>query len=468
MFIGCRLFYGLENMALARVGLVLRLTALCTVVAARLASAQTDLSRVDSIVTEMMADQAIPGASLYVGTLGGRTLLARGYGLTAMGGTERVTTTSVFPIMSVTKPYTATMVMQLARTGRIKLDDRIGQYLPDLPSWRDSVTIRQLLTHTGGVVSIDNLPGWWRWKDSIHTNAASVARIAKLPLAFSPGSRFAYSNSGYFILGTLIERVEGRPYAGVLRTRVLAPLGLRETMPCYVAAAAGRLGSGHPVLGESVITKPLTAVMAADSAMGPDGLCATATDVGRFMAALMRGEVVGADGLTEMRRIPAAAVSDGAGAGLFRGAEGRRTTWHHSGASMTEGVSSDAVVYPDDSLVVVVLLNANDSPTELTRRVARAVLRIPERVVPDLPLDSTERHKYVGVFRFGGGRARISERNGHVFGMGQRLRYQGNDTFVPDIDRDLRIVFRAEPDGRVERGEVFRDSSLVAPLQRQP
>ena len=446
---------------------LLRLIGLCTVAVASSAYAQRDLSHVDSVVTEMLADQAIPGASLYVGTLSGRPLLARGYGFTAMGGTERVTTSSVFPIMSIAKSYTAAMVMQMARTGRIKLDDRIGQYLPELPSWRDSVTIRQLLTHTGGVVSIDNLPGWRRWKDSIHTNVASVARIAKLPLAFPPGTRFAYSNSGYFILGTLIERVEGRPYVDVLRTRVLAPLGLRETMPCYVAAAAGRLGSGHPVVGESVITKPLTAVMAADSAMGPSGLCATATDVGRFMAALMRGEVAGADGLMEMRQVPAVATKDGAAAGLFRGAEGRHTIWHHSGASMVEGVSSDAAVYSDDSLVVVVLLNADNSPTELTRRVARTALRIPERVVPDLPLDSATRSRYVGVFRFGGGRTRISERNGKLFGMGQRLRYQGNDTFVPDIDRDLRIVFRTEPDGRVERGELLRDTSLVAPLRRQ-
>ena len=444
------------------------LVVLCTVAVSRLASAQADLSRVDSIVTEMLADQRIPGASLYVGTMIGRPLLARGYGFTAMGGTERVTATSVFPIMSVTKPYTAAMVVQLARAGRIKLDDRIGQYLPDLPSWRDSVTIRQLLTHTGGVVSIDDLPGWYRWKDSVRTAAASIARIANLPLAFRPGSRYAYSNSGYVVLGALIERVEGRPYADVLRTRVLAPLGLRETTPCHVAAAAGRLGSGHPVLGESVLVKPLTAVMRGDSVLGPSGLCATAADVGRFMAALMRGQVTGAEGLAEMRLVPAGAVGDGAGSGLYRGAESDRPIWRHSGASMTEGVSSEAAVYPEDSLVVVVLLNADNSPTELTRRVARAVLRIPEREVPDVPLDSAARRRYVGVYRFGGGRTRISERNGRLFGIGQRLRYQGDDTFVPDIDRSLRIVFKREPGGRVERGEVFRGDRVVAPLQRLP
>jgi CubicO group peptidase (beta-lactamase class C family) len=254
----------------------------------------------------------------------------------------------------------------------------------------------------------------------------------------------------------------------VLRTRVLAPLGLRETTPCYAAAAAGQLGSGHPVLGESVVVKPITAFMRADSVLGPHGLCATAADVGRFMAALMSGRVTGAEGLAEMRLVPAGALADGAGAGLYRGAEGKRPIWHHSGGSMTEGTSSDAAVYPEDSLVVVVLLNADNSATELTRRVARAVLRIPEREVPDLPLDSTARSRYVGVYRFGGGRTRISERNGRLFGIGQRLRYQGNDTFVPDIERDLRIVFKREPDGRVERGEVFRESRLVAPLQRQP
>jgi CubicO group peptidase (beta-lactamase class C family) len=458
----------LEIVRRPRLGQALLLVALCTVALSRLASAQQDLSRVDSIVSEMLADQGIPGASLYVGKLNGRPLMTRAYGFTAMGGTERVTPSSVFPIMSVTKPYTAAMVMQLARTGRIKLDDRIGQYLPGLPPWRDSVTIRQLLTHTGGVVSVDNLPGWRSWKYSVHTNAANLARIANLPLDFPPGSKYAYSNSGYMILGALIERLEGRPYADVLRTRVLAPLGLRETTPCYAAAAAGQLGSGHPVLGESVVVKPLTAFMRADSVLGPHGLCATAADVGRFMAALMSGRVTGAEGLAEMRLVPAGALADGAGAGLYRGAEGKRPIWHHSGGSMTEGTSSDAAVYPEDSLVVVVLLNADNSATELTRRVARAVLRIPEREVPDLPLDSTARSRYVGVYRFGGGRTRISERNGRLFGIGQRLRYQGNDTFVPDIERDLRIVFKREPDGRVERGEVLRESRLVAPLQRQP
>jgi D-alanyl-D-alanine carboxypeptidase len=345
----------------------------------------------------------------------------------------------------------------------VQLDAPIGRYLTDLPPWRDSVTVRQLLSHTGGLLSIDDMPGWGRWRDSLHSSRDVLARIAHTSLQFPPGTRHSYSNSGYIILGVLVERITGRPYVDALRSRLLSPLGLRQTTPCYAAVRDWRLGtSGHVQRGDSLILKGLDTAYAADSVLGASGLCATAADVGRFMAALIQGKAIGREGLAEMQKVPTVASQSNAGAGLFRSAQGSRPIWEHSGGSMTRGVSAEAAVYTQDSLVVVALLNADADPEELTRRVARVVLRIPEPVVRDLPIDSVDKQRFLGIYTYGGGRLRVGDRAGRLFALGQRMLYQGGDTLVLEYSPEKRLVFARGADGRAVHVELFDRGMLRA------
>jgi len=129
-----------------------------------------------------------------------------------------------FRIASVTKMFTAALVLKLSEQGKLSLDDRLAQYLPDFPG-AQGMTLRQLLSHTSGVSDIvhDLQPGFSR--RDVDT-ATLVGEIAKRPPDFAPGAGWAYSNSGYILLGAVIEKVTGQPWHAVIAAQLLQPLGL--------------------------------------------------------------------------------------------------------------------------------------------------------------------------------------------------------------------------------------------------
>jgi CubicO group peptidase (beta-lactamase class C family) len=136
-----------------------------------------------------------------------------------------------FRIASTTKQFTAALVLRLAEEGKLRLDSRIAEYLTEYPRPQGQrVTLRHLLTHTAGIPDYPRLPGFYEHEAAkAHTTASLLALFDSLPLEFEPGAKWSYSNSDYVVLGAIIERVTGEPYAVAIRKRLLEPLGLRET-----------------------------------------------------------------------------------------------------------------------------------------------------------------------------------------------------------------------------------------------
>lgn len=159
-----------------------------------------------------------------------------------------------FRLASLTKQFTAMVVMLLVEDELLELDATIGRYLPDYAGEaRDRVTIHQLLNHTSGIPNYTSRPGFMR-QDArqFRTVADFVATYCSDPLAFEPGTRFEYSNSGYYLLGAIIERVTGEEYADVLRARVLEPLGMHETRVDDAMAVIPNRAAGYVhLLGEA-------------------------------------------------------------------------------------------------------------------------------------------------------------------------------------------------------------------------
>lgn len=135
-----------------------------------------------------------------------------------------------FQIGSITKWFTKVMVLQLAEEGRLGLDDAVGKYIPGFaPEIGQQVTLRQLMNHTSGFGQYYDVPGWEDWNDRVASNAEIVAFIAAHErLQFPPGSEAAYSNSGYILLGGVVEKVTGLPYEQALRERIFVPAGLTD------------------------------------------------------------------------------------------------------------------------------------------------------------------------------------------------------------------------------------------------
>lgn len=187
-----------------------------------------DRSRLDSVsrfVAGEMTRQRIPGVSVAI-LRGDSVLLARGFGFANLELRVPASDSTIYQSGSVGKQFTAALVATLAEQGRLGLDDRITRWLPEGSGVWDSVTVRHLLTHTGGVAEYTDSTFDYR-KD--YSKDQLVRFAAGRPLDFQPGERWSYSNTGYLLLGAVIHRATGRFYGDLLHDLIFAPLGMRTT-----------------------------------------------------------------------------------------------------------------------------------------------------------------------------------------------------------------------------------------------
>jgi CubicO group peptidase (beta-lactamase class C family) len=156
-------------------------------------------------------------------------IFSRGYGFADRGAKRPPTADTSFRIGSVTKQFTATAILKLEQDGKLRVEDTVGKILSDYTGPAKDVTIHQLLTHTAGVPSFTDAPGYEAIKNKPHSPAQLLALFADQPLAFPPGTKHVYSNSGYVLLGAIIERASGMTYAKYLGDALFAPAGMSST-----------------------------------------------------------------------------------------------------------------------------------------------------------------------------------------------------------------------------------------------
>jgi len=328
---------------------------------------------VDSLANAFIARREAPGVSIVV-IRGRDTLVSQGYGLADLENGVPATPHSVYRIGSITKQFTSAAVMQLVEAGRVKLDDSIGVYLPSLPArWRPA-TVRQLLNHTSGIPSYTDLgPRWMKRMGEKMSPDSLVALTANDTLLFAPGKGWHYDNSGYVVLGMLIEKVTGKPYDQYLKEKLFTPLGLAETMYCnnapiipHRAQGYGRDSSGWRNATFIDMSQPFAA----------GALCSSALDLARWNQALGTGQVVSAATYREMTSPVGAAAPRHYGFGLMADSiAGHHVILHGGGIP---GFSTINAWFPDESLSITVLPNAETAhPDRLMRAIALAALGLP-------------------------------------------------------------------------------------------
>src|SRR6478672_1798981 len=188
-------------------------------------NAQSLTPTLDSLVNVYVKQKGFNGSVLVAQK--GHILLEKGYGYKNVAQKTKVDANSLFQYGSITKQFTSALVMYLQEKGKLNINDKLSKYFPELP-FADSVTIYNLLTHTSGIFNYTNNG------DFMKTQAVKTASRDKIfalfnnkPLEFAPGSRFSYSNSGYSLLGYIIEKASGVPYEKLMRQVILEPLGLK-------------------------------------------------------------------------------------------------------------------------------------------------------------------------------------------------------------------------------------------------
>ena len=160
----------------------------------------------------------------------GKVIYHQAFGLANREWDVRNTTGTVYRVASLTKQFTATLILQLAEQGKLRLEDKVGQYVPELaPDIGKRVTLHQLLNHTSGIVDYANFPGFWANRLGEKVPKADFLAIMNRPLEFEPGSQAHYSSSNYTLLGWVIEKQTGKRYAEALDAMILQPAGLHDT-----------------------------------------------------------------------------------------------------------------------------------------------------------------------------------------------------------------------------------------------
>jgi CubicO group peptidase (beta-lactamase class C family) len=319
-------------------------------------------AQIDALVTKALAVSRVPSASVAV-VRDGRIVFAKAYGLRRLAPREPATVATRYRIASVSKQFTAAAVLMLVDEHRLALDDELVRYLPELGP-ANHATIRQALAQTAGFpefLTIDYSPPWLRVATSPE---AIVQRWGAAPPDFDPGSKWSYSNTGYVVLGRLVEKVSGQPLAALMQRRIFSPLGMTSAIDAEGATPAD--GDARGYMRAALGPPRETPLAAAGWAFGCGGLAMTASDLARWDLGLMDGTLLShaaASALeTEVK------LNDGSptgyGLGVFVDQVGTHRRIRHNG--IIPGFWSENRLYPDDRAAVVVLVNGSygDPPQE--------------------------------------------------------------------------------------------------------
>jgi CubicO group peptidase (beta-lactamase class C family) len=403
--------------------------------------------RLDAVAQSYASEQRFMGSVLVVD--GDHVLLDRGYGMADLDWAVPDAPDVKFRIGSLTKQFTAALVLLLEQDGKLSLSDPISLRLPEAPAAWAKITIAQLLHHTSGIPDFTADPRFGVWSASPRTPKEIIALVADKPLDFPTGSKFAYSNTNYEVLGAIIERVSGRTYADVLKSRLLAPLGLKDTGLDADDLVLPHRASGY-ARNESAWTYARSESMSVPWAAG--AMYSTTADLTRWAQALHGGKVLSAASLAQMTT----PGLGGYGMGLVIGKHaGEPIIWHNGGI---EGFHSYLAWLPQQRLTVVVLSNDEAAPVELIGgqlidvAAGRPVVLPSERKA--VAISSAELARFVGVYSLADQPTptKFELQDGRlVFGQRRRpLAYLGVRDGHPifwDASRDLEVEFIPDANG---------------------
>lgn len=341
-------------------------TALLPLLALPAAVACSD--RVDAYVADEMARQRIPGLSLAV-VRDGALAKARGYGLADVELGVPASERTVYQSGSIGKQFTAALVMLLAEEGRLGVDDPLGRHLEGVPAAWSGITLRHLLTHTSGIQDYTDTKVLDYRKD--YSDEELERAIATLPLDFAPGEKWSYSNTGYLLLGLVVNRAAGRFYGDLLRERVFLPLGMESARVISEADLVPNRAAGYRLVDGEWKNQDWVSPTLNRQADG--SLYLSVLDLVRWDAALSARELLRLESYEAIWK--PAVLNDGTtapyGFGWRLASTNGHATVFHSGA--WQGFQGHIARFADDGLTVIVLANVDAADPEAIARGVAAI-----------------------------------------------------------------------------------------------
>ena len=427
---------------------------------------------IDELAQTVQRAAALPSIVVLIDQRG-ETIYRGSFGTANLEHDLAADTDVPYAIGSITKSFTALAILKLVDEGRIDLSAPLSDYLPDYEGPARHIPVRHLLDHTSGIPNYTGFAEWrGRFQHERLTRDAMVATFASRPLEFEPGDKFSYSNSGYYLLGLIIEAVSGTDYYAYLSEQVFEPLGLTHTSSGNGSEIVSHRAGGYEATATGFVNHAFWSHLVPFSA---GSLVATAHDLVRYRRGVFGGDAFSPDvqrlvtttremndGTSNVYALGALIVSD------FHG----HAKLSHSGDIW--GFTSNHAYYPDLDLTIVILANRQaEAPSmpSLEQKIARVVLGIEAPIVDALALPTNELAAYTGNYQldpfiFGASVYGFSIIDGNLAfhfggteapGPGLPLLAQGGGVFRAAFDDEWVFRFQAIDGNRMRMTADYRD-----------
>jgi D-alanyl-D-alanine carboxypeptidase len=405
-----------------------------------------------------------PGAAVIV-TKDGETLFEKAYGMADLELGVPLRPDMVFRLGSITKQFTATAILMLAEEGKLSLQDPIEKHLPGYPTQGHTITIEHLLTHTSGIQSYTDIPGWMTTRVlSPMTVQELVDAFKKEPMQFAPGERYAYNNSAYVLLGAVVEKASGKTYEAFVTERIFQPLGMTASYYGSTERIIPRRAPGYTQEGD----QPRNArYLSMTQPYAAGSLVSTVEDLARWDAALYTERLLKRASLekawTPFVLKSGKATGYGYGWGISK-LRGRRSIDHGGGIF---GFSTFALRLPEEHLYVAVLCNSDrpaTPPAYVARKIAALVVGDPFPEPRPVAVEAKVLERYVGVYRIDETSTRtVTLENGRLYTQrsgGQRTEVRPSSETEFFYDKSLtHLRFVVDSSGRVTEMQFFPDGA---------
>lgn len=424
-----------------------------------------DLAAAINEVLEKSFKPNEPGAAVIV-VKDGRVVFRKGYGMANLELGVPIEPNMIFRIGSITKQFTAVAILMLAEQGKLSLDDEITKFLPDYPTQGHKITVEHLLTHTSGIKSYTGLPEWLPlWRKDV-TMKELIDLFKDKPMEFAPGERWNYNNSGYALLGAIIEKVSGQSYSDFVEKNIFAPLGMKHSFYDNTSRVIPRRAAGYTKNKDSYVN---CAYLSMTWPHAAGALMSTVDDLALWDAALYTNKLLKQESLKQAwAPYP---LKDGRSTKYAYGwfissVEGHRTVEHGGGIN---GFTCDAVRLPDDRVYVAILTNRDSGTEELGPKIAALAVgkKFIDPVAIKMSADAFD--KYVGVYDLDEKRSYIFTREGDKFFFQspdfgkQEIEALSETEFMLKILHDARLKFAKDAAGKVTgvtmRGKIGPDEA---------
>jgi CubicO group peptidase (beta-lactamase class C family) len=320
---------------------------------------------VDEYITPYVDSRIFSGSVLIA--QGENILLSKGYGMANLEHDVPNTPQTKFRLGSITKQFTAMAILMLQEQGQLNVQDSVCDYVPNCPEAWQPITIHHLLTHSSGIPNLTDFPDFEEMMASGSTVSGTINTFVEKPLHFTPGTKFSYSNSGYIVLGHIIEQSVGNPsYGAYVRDNIFQSLNMTNTGYDHNSLVLSDRASGYFRIDPNTLGNADYLHMSVPHAAG--ALYSTVEDLYLWDRALYTEALVSQSSL-DMMFLP---DKDEYGYGWFIGTLlGRKVTAHNGGIN---GFATSIARFVDDDVVIIVLSNIEDTdPAEITQELAEIV-----------------------------------------------------------------------------------------------